>query len=188
MARKPRIVFDFGLYHITVRGNNKQQVFYDTKDFDKYLKLITHYKDKFKFKLYAYVLMLNHLHLLVETSEVANISEIMKPLNHRYALWHNMKYNKKGHLWEERFHSMIIEKESYLLECIRYIELNPVRSHFVTHLKNYKWSSYAYHAYNHPCPILDTHPIFNEFGKNPIEIKKNYRKFMEEGVALENSI
>jgi putative transposase len=182
MARMPRIIWEFGLYHVTVRGNNKQQVFHAPKDFIKYTHFLSCYKEKFKFKLYAFVLMLNHLHLLIETTKYGSISAIMQPLNQRYAFWHNRKYEKNGHLWESRFYSNIIEKDSYLLECIRYIELNPVRSKIVSDPKSYKWSSYQSHAYNQACPILDLHPIFKEIGKTSVEIKENYKKFVKEGL------
>ncbi len=182
MARMPRIICELGLYHITVRGNGQQQIFWMKKDFDKYLEFLKHYKEKFRFKLYAYALMLNHVHLLIETTQYGNISTIMKPLSQRYAIWHNRRRGKKGHLWENRFHSNIIEKESYLLECIRYIELNPVRSKLVSHPKDYKWTSYKAHIYEQPSTIIDMHPIFHELGKTPCEIKQNYIKFINEGI------
>lgn len=182
MPRAQRIAWELGLYHITVRGNDKQQVFHHARDFNKYLELLEYYKGKFKFKLYAFTLMLNHLHLLIETTEFGNISNIMKPLNQRYSFWHNVKYKKTGHLWENRFYSSIIEKDSYFLECIRYIELNPVRSKLVTDPKHYKWSSYNVHAHSQSCSILDSHPIFSVLGKTSVEIQQEYRKFVSEGI------
>lgn len=178
MPRMARIAWEGGLYHITSRGNNKQQVFCNVKEFDKYLSLIEHYKEKFKFKLYAFVLMINHIHLLLETTQYGCISKIMKPLNQRYAFWHNKTHEKCGHLWEDRFYSRIIDKDSYLLECISYIELNPVRAGLVANPRDYKWSSYLAHAFGHKSLILDTHPIFSELGKTNLEIQKNYQKFV----------
>lgn len=183
MPRMARIVWENGLYHITSRGNNRQQAFRRVKDFEKYLELIRHYKEKFKFKLYAYALMINHVHLLLETSCLGSISQIMKPLSQRYAFWHNRRYEKCGHLWDGRFHSDIVDTDSYLLECTRYIELNPVRSKLVTDPKDYKWTSYAAHAFGHDCPILDTHPIFKEFGRTDCQIRKNYIKFVRDGLG-----
>ncbi|MCX5716655.1 MAG: transposase [Candidatus Omnitrophica bacterium] len=184
MARKPRIVWELGLYHITVRGNNKQGIFNDGSDFARYLAFLAHYKNKFKFKLYAFVLMLNHVHLLIETTEDASISKIMKVLNQRYALWYNLKYNRKGHLWENRFHSNIVERDSYLLECIRYIEINPIRAKLVASLEDYKWSSYTFRIKNEPFLQLDTHPIFTNFEKSTQEIYKNYKKFISEALMV----
>lgn len=182
MARSQRIVWDFGLYHVTSRGNNKKQTFHERRDFSKCLKFIEECKNKFKFLLYAFVLMPNHIHLLMETTLYGGISDIMKLLNHRYAFWFNRKYEKTGHLWERRFHSRIVDKESYLLGCIRYIELNPVRSKLVTDPKDYHWSSYLFNAYGVTSPILDYHPLFNELGKNPEEIRQNYRNLVQEGL------
>lgn len=188
MARMPRIVWDFGLYHITTRGNNQQQVFHEERDFNKYLHFLQYYKEKFKFKLYAFVLMLNHPHLLVETTKSGSISAIMKLLSQRYSVFYNKKYKRIGHLWESRFHSNIVEKESYLLECMRYIELNPIRSNLVADLKNYKWSSYLAHIGDTPCTFLDTHPIFSELGKTLKEAQTNYKKFVHEGMGTDTSI
>lgn len=183
MARMPRIVWELGLYHVTVRGNAGQQVFYESRDFNKYLGFLKEYKDKFRFYLYAYGLMLTHPHLLIETSKHGSISKIMKSLNQRYAYWHNKKYGKRGHLWENRFYSCIVDKDSYLMECIRYIELNPVRSKLVTDPADYKWTSYRFHAFGKPSPLLDRHPVFDELGKTEMSIREKYREFVKEGLA-----
>jgi len=189
MARKTRIVWELGLYHVTTRGNNKKQVFIEEADFRKYLAMLKDCKDRFKFLLYAYTLMPNHPHPIIETTKYGSISKIMKYLNHRYAVWHNAKYGQSGHLWQGRFHSNIIDKDSYLLKVIRYIELNPVRGKLVTNPKDYKWSSYRFHALNEESLILDKHPIFETLGNSPEEIGNNYTEFvMDELVGTDYPI
>jgi putative transposase len=144
MPRLARITLKNACYHIITRGNQKQTVFEDSQDYEKYLSILTKYKKKYKFKLFCFCLMPNHVHLIIEVKEPVMLSKIMKCLNLSYTLYFNAKYKKVGHLWQDRFKSKIIEKDAYLLECIDYIEANPVRVSLVTHLSRYPWSSYNF--------------------------------------------
>lgn len=142
MPREARILLENVCYHIIARGNQKQRVFIERVDYEKYLQLLRRYKAKYHFKLYGYCLMKNHIHLIVDPNKPREITKIMQGLNLSYSIWFNVKYNKVGHLWQDRFKSMIIQKDEYLITCINYIEVNPVRGNIVAEPLEYLWSSY----------------------------------------------
>jgi len=153
MPRAPRITMKNACYHIITRGNQKQLVFKDSTDYHEYLSILTKYKKRYKFKLYCFCLMPNHVHLIIEVKEPIMLCKIMKCLNLSYTLYFNSKYEKVGHLWQDRFKSKIIEKDAYLLECVNYIETNPIRASLVSDLNKYTWSSYNFKKNN---DILDS--------------------------------
>lgn len=141
MPRTTRVIMENACYHIITRGNQKQTVFRESKDYEEFLKLLGRYKRKYNFRLYSFCLMPNHVHLLVEINQAPTLSLFMKGLNLSYSLYYNFKYEKVGHLWQSRFKSKLIEKNSYLLECINYIEANPVRAYLINDINQYPWSS-----------------------------------------------
>jgi putative transposase len=118
-------------------------VFPESGDYEKYLHLLGKYKRKFKFLLYCFCLMSNHVHLVIEVDDPATVNRIMRGLSLSYTLYFNFKYNKVGHLWQDRFLSRVIYKDAYLLDCINYIETNPVRAEIARSISQYPWSSYA---------------------------------------------
>ena len=142
MPRGPRIFLDNTIYHIMARGNQKQVTFLEEVDFLKFIEVLRHYKRKYSFKLYGYCLMPNHVHLILDVRKGRNLAKIMQGLNLTYTIWFNKKYKKVGHLWQNRYKSMVIQKDKYLLDCIAYIELNPVRAKISTSPLNYQWSSW----------------------------------------------
>ena len=142
MPRTARITLENSCYHIITRGNQKQLVFRDAADYEKYLSILTNYKKRYKFRLYCFCLMPNHVHLVVEVQNPLVLNKIMRGLNLSYTLYFNSRHEKVGHLWQDRFKSKIIEKDAYLLECINYIEANPVRASLASSLERYTWSSY----------------------------------------------
>jgi len=142
MSRGPRIFLDNAIYHIMVRGNQKQTTFREEADFLKYTDILRHYKIKYSFRLYGYCLMPNHVHLILEIKEGKDLGKIMQGLNQTYTIWFNNKYKKVGHLWQGRYKSMIIQKNKYLIDCIEYVELNPVRAKINSSPFGYPWSSW----------------------------------------------
>lgn len=142
MPRMARLLLKNYCYHIITRGNQKQNVFLDEVDFRMYLKALMKYTKRFKTRLYSFCLMPNHIHLLLEPDDPEKLRKLMQGLNLSYAIYFNHKYNKVGHLWQDRFLSKIIAKDGYLLDCISYIEANPVRANIATSAQDYKWSSY----------------------------------------------
>lgn len=141
MPRAARITTANACYHVITRGNQKQSIFLHTEDYEKYLGLLNKYKKRYNCKLYCFCLMPNHVHLIIEVKNSLGLSQIMRCLNLSYALYFNAKYEKVGHLWQDRFKSRLIEKDSYLIDCIKYIESNPVRSSLVNQQDEYLWSS-----------------------------------------------
>ena len=142
MPRVARILLDNACYHIINRGNQKQNIFQEEPDFEKYLEILRHYKKKYNFKLYAYCLMPNHIHLVIDIRKTSDLAKIMQGLTQTYTVWFNNKYNKVGRLWQGRFKSMLIQKDKYLIDCLQYIELNPVRADITSSPADYSWSSW----------------------------------------------
>jgi len=150
MSRAARIILDNAIYHINTRGNQKQKVFRQDSDYEKFIQLVVKYKRRFKFKLYGFCLMPNHVHLIIMVAEQEVLKKIMLGLNLSYTIYFNSRYKIVGHLWQGRFKSKVIEDEKYLLDCINYVENNPVRAGIVKSAAEYRWSSYRFRIENHP--------------------------------------
>ena len=142
MPRRKRVFVENACYHVISRGNHKQIVFNENQDYQTYLRLMNKYKRKFPTKLYAYCLMNNHVHLILDPDKTTNLTKFMHGVNTSYAIWHNNKYEKVGHLWQDRFKSLVILRDKYLIDCMTYIENNPVRKSSLLNADEYLWSSY----------------------------------------------
>jgi putative transposase len=180
MPRTARIAPKEFVYHILTRGNNKQAIFKDDNDYLKYIEILKKYKEKYLFKLYHYVLMTNHVHLVIEPSqEGGELYQIMKGINLSYAQHFKNKYKYTGHFWQDRFKSIIVSKDEYLLTCGSYVELNPVRARMVKEPKEYRWSSYGANAYGKKNDLVDGHVIYGTLFSDK-NIRKEYRKFVQD--------
>lgn len=142
MPKAARAFIEHACYHIITRGNQKQKVFHEKRDFEKYLCMLKRSCKKYEVCLYAYCLMPNHTHLLVDPAKSAYLSKFMHWLNRGYTAYYNAKYSLVGHLWQGRFKSKPILKNQYLIHCSNYIEANPVRANMVKDIAGYPWSSY----------------------------------------------
>lgn len=142
MSRPNRMQLDYPYYHIITRGNQKQIVFRADGDCEYYLSSLKKAKRKYNILLYAYCLMPNHVHLLIETKSAHDMSKFMHCVNLSYVSYFNTKYEKVGHLWQGRYISKPILREKYLIDCASYIEANPVRKEMTKYIEDYKWSSY----------------------------------------------
>lgn len=178
MPRTARVAFPALVYHVISRGNNREWVFNEVGDFEKYLEICRRYKEKFGFKLYHWVLMSNHIHLVMETTEKSSLSKIMQGMNLAYTIWFNRKNGKVGHLWQDRFKSAVVEKDSYLLECGRYVERNPLRAGMVKDLKDYPWSSYRVYAYGKADGVTDRYEIYDAMGRESGIRQRAYREYV----------
>lgn len=185
MPRLPRKFQDAPqtLYHVTCRGNNQQKIFKFKRDRKKFLWILRQVKKRYPFKLYACSLMPNHYHLMIETIKVS-LSKIMHAVNNTYVKYFNTKYQKKGHLFESRFYSIIVDKESYFWELSRYIHLNAVRAGLVEKPEDYPWSSYKIYLEKKPKDdLIDREVLLNWIeGKSLAEKQRAYQKFIEEGM------
>jgi putative transposase len=180
MPRTARIAPKEFVYHVLTRGNNKQAIFKDENDYLKYIEILRKYKEKYLFKLYHYVLMTNHVHLVIEPSqEGGELYQIMKGINLSYAQHFKNKYKYTGHFWQDRFKSIIVSKDKYLLTCGSYVELNPVRARMVKEPKEYRWSSYGANAYGKKNDLVDGHVIYGTLFSDK-NIRKEYRKFVQD--------
>ena len=175
MPRRPRVTLPGVPLHIIQRGNNREACFYADDDYRSYLHWLKQYATECRCAIHAYVLMTNHVHLLLTSQTATGTSELMKHLGQRYVQYVNRTYGRSGTLWEGRFRSCLTQEESYLLGCYRYIELNPVRANMVTHPAEYAWSSYAANAQGSPTAIITPHPRYNDLGIDPSARQASYR-------------
>ena len=141
MARQVRKKSETGIYHVIFRGINKQNIFEDDEDREKFLGTLKYYKRLCNYLLYGYCLMDNHIHLLIKEKD-ETISQVVKRISASYVSWYNEKYGRCGHLFQERFKSEVVESEEYFLIVLRYIHQNPVKAGITQNVNNYLWSSY----------------------------------------------
>lgn len=182
MARPLRIEFEKAFYHITSRGNEKKKIFLDEYDKNKFLEIIDDLYLKYCFVVYAYVLMDNHYHLLLETP-LPNLSRIMQDLGSHYTQYFNSRHLRVGHLFQGRYKSILVDKENYLLTLSRYIHLNPVRANKIKFPEKYEWSSLKYFKDCIKTPQwLNTKYILNEFNSY-----EKYLKFIHGGIKNTNN-
>ena len=147
MGNRKRPYFNFAIYHVTIRGNNKQEVLRKQEDKECFLGSLAKFKQRFGFKLFGYVIMNNHVHLMIRTDGRTTISKIMQAITLSYSVKFRKKYAYTGYVWQGRFRSTIIDDDKYVRACINYIHNNPVRAKLAKHPKDYVWSSYSfYHA------------------------------------------
>lgn len=180
MARRPRIEFEGAFYHVITRGNQRQKIFKDKDDFLKYLEILFNYKIRYKYFLYAYVLMNNHIHLLVETQETP-LSKILQGINQSYTTYFNRKYKTVGHLFQGRYKAILCDRDEYLLSLVKYIHLNPVRAKIVKFPDKYQWSSqHSYIKKTDGINIIDTDQVLRMFSEDKQRARKLYSAYMSD--------
>lgn len=179
MARQLRVEFENAFYHITSRGNQRDKIFYDVSDRERFLEILSRTKERYGFLLHGYVLMDNHYHLLMETPR-ANLSQIMQNINTSYTVYVNRKYQRSGHLLQGRFKGIIVDKDRYLISLSRYIHLNPVRVKLVKRPIDYPWTSYrAFIDQRAENSLVDTGETLSYFSKRRDRAVRAYREFVE---------
>ena len=167
MSRKPRFQLVGVPQHVIQRGNNREPCFHGAEDCQRYLGDLHEAAGRNHCRLHAYVLMTNHVHLLVTPMQEHGMPHLMQDLGRKYVRYINHTYRRTGTLWEGRYKSSLIDSDAYLLTCMRYIELNPVRARMVEHPGEYRWSSYAANAQGQANPLLSAHPLYEELGSEP---------------------
>src|SRR2546423_2819413 len=181
MPRSPRLQAPGTTYHLTTRGNRRQEIFTDTRDRLRFLQLLGQVVDLLGWRCHAYCLMTNHYHLLVQTLE-ADISSGMHRLNGVYAKWFNWRHDYAGHLFERRFHDELVEGHAHLLELTRYIVLNPVRAGITRTAGTWRWSSYdATVGKRQQPPFLTTSWVLSLFNDDPNRARELYADFVAAG-------
>jgi putative transposase len=142
MRERKRLLIEGACYHIITRGNQKQRVFLEDQDYEAYLKRLKKCKNECGFLLYGYCLMPNHIHLIGEPKKPRNLIKFMQTLSRSYTEYFNRKYSKVGHLWQNRYISRVIIKDAYMLNCLQYVEYNPLRANLAKSAEDYPWSSF----------------------------------------------
>lgn len=175
MARLPRYVLPGQPQHVIHRGNNRQPVFAGDDDRRFYCECLAEATQKHQCDLHAYVLMTNHVHLLVTPYTEAGIGKMMQSVGRRYVQYFNYTYQRTGTLWEGRYRATLVDAERYLLSCYRYIELNPVRALMVKHPRDYAWSSYRHHADGQEDPLIVDHEVYLSLDRNAEQRRRAYR-------------
>ena len=186
MTRPLRIEFKGAVYHITSRGNARQAIFLDEKDFADFLRVLCSVVKRYHFILHTFCLMNNHYHLLIETPE-GNLSKGMRQLNGLYTQRFNQRHQRVGHLFQGRYKAILADKDNYLLELSRYVVLNPVRAKIVKDPKNWEWSAYQATTGYRGIPCLTTDWILSQFG-NKQKASRQYQAFVSSGIKTESPL
>ncbi len=183
MARLPRFTIPGQPQHVIVRGNNRSEIFRADADYRFYLEKLQAACDKHGCDIHAYVLMTNHVHLLLTPQKERATGKAMQMLGRYYVQYYNYCYQRTGTLWEGRYKATLIDSESYLLTCMRYIELNPVRAGMVAHPSEYPCSSYRCNAQGQPDALVTPHAEYLRLGKSDEERQAAYRQLFKHRIA-----
>lgn len=182
MARKPRLHLPGGLYHVVLRGNGRQDIFFDRDDRHHFYLLLQEGVTRYAHRIHGFCLMTNHVHLALQVGEVP-LSKIMQNLAFRYTRWVNRRQRRVGHLFQGRYKAVLVEVESYLLELVRYIHLNPVRAKMVKKPEDYPWSGHRAYLGAEPFPWLHTALVLARFGEKVGNARRRYARFIAEGMG-----
>ena len=181
MPRAARKISSTKVYHVILRGNDKQDIFLEEQDYNKFIKEIVKTKEKYKYELYVYCMMTNHIHLIIYDPN-DKLSKILQSISISYTSYFNKKYERVGHLFQNRFLSKNVETSEYLKNVCRYIHKNPVKSG-IDRLKEYKWSSYL--EYINEEKIIDSKQILTLFGNSKTEAINNFIAFHQNTIQEE---
>ena len=184
MPRAPRVWFPSAWYHIVARGNNKEPVFFADRDYLRYLRLLRDALVRCEARVHAYALMNNHVHLMIETGKHHSVAKLMQWLHTTYTGYINYRYKRFGHLFQGRYKSILIDKDTYALEVSRYIHLNPVRARLVRDPIDYRWTSYHAYLDSRRASFITTELVLGLVSRNPESQIELYRQFISNGSRL----
>jgi REP element-mobilizing transposase RayT len=188
MPRPHRIWFPEALYHLTIRGDNREPIFFIEEDHRKYLRLLGDAKQRYGCQLFAYALMTNHVHLMVQTGQTYPVSKLMQSVNTAYTIYMNKKYKRVGHIFQGRYHSVLVQKDSYALELSRYIHLNPVRAGMVRAPEQYRWSSYRAYVGKEQDRLVNAEELLGMMSPLEAEQRALYTQFVMDGLAMRRQV
>ena len=183
MARLPRLTLPGCPHHIIQRGNNRQAIFATTADYQTMLDLLAENASKFDVAVHAYVLMSNHFHLLATPHSAEGLPQMMQAVGRRYVRYFNDSQHRSGTLWEGRYKSTLIQTERYLLACMVYIDLNPVRAGLVAQARDYPWSSHGHYTGLCTDKLITPHPLIWELGNTPFAREAAYAELVQSGLS-----
>ena len=185
MPRKPRILLPGQPVHVIQRGNNRIATFYAEEDYRFYLGCLKGASERYQCTIHAYVLMTNHVHLLVTPSTETALSRVMQSVGRKYVRYINHSYQRTGTLWEGRFKASLIYDEDYFLICSKYIELNPVRAGMVDEPDAYHWSSYSHNALAVIDHLIQPHDLYLALGSTDTERAQRYRALFKTHISTD---
>jgi putative transposase len=185
MARLPRLTVPGYPHHIIQRGNNRQAIFAATADYEALLGMIEEYARKSGVAVHAYVLMSNHFHLLATPETAEGIPQMMQAVGRRYVRYFNQRQGRTGTLWEGRYRSTLIQAERYLLACMVYIDLNPVRAGLAVEPGDYPWSSHGHYVGLRNDRLVSPHPLYWELGNTPFARDAAYADLVRSGISAQ---
>jgi putative transposase len=183
MARLPRLTLPGQPHHVIQRGNNRQFIFVDRVDRERMLALLGEHAARLQVAIHAYVLMDNHFHLLATPSTATGLPEWMQSVGRQYVRYFNDRHGRSGTLWEGRYRSTLIQTERYLLACMAYIDLNPVRAGMVTDARDFPWSSHGHYAGMRVDKLITPHPLYWELGNTPFAREAAYAELVRAGIS-----
>jgi putative transposase len=170
-------------HHIILRGNNRQAIFVDTRDYEDLLGMLEAYSKAHRVAIHAYVLMSNHLHLLGTPADERGIPQMMQAVGREYVRLFNRRQSRTGTLWEGRYRSTLIQADRYLLACMVYLDLNPVRAGMVADPVLYPWSSHAHYVGRRNDRLVTPHPLYWELGNTPFSRDQAYADLVRSGLS-----
>lgn len=182
MARKPRIHYPGAFYHVILRGNAGNPVFFQDRDRSRFFLLVQEGVERFRHRIHAYCLMTNHIHLLIQVQEIP-LSRIIQNLSFRYTRYINSSRKQTGHLFQGRYKALLLDADTYLLQLVRYIHNNPVRAGMVTHPEKYQWSSHQDYIGKTHHPWLTTEFVLRQFAATETKAKTLYNQFQLQGLS-----
>ena len=183
MARQPRLSLAGYPHHIIQRGNNRQLIFMDVADRQLFLDLLEEHSRQFGVAIHSYVLMDNHIHVLATPSTAEALPGMMQAVGRRYVRYFNDRYHRTGTLWDGRYKSTLVQSESYLLICMAYVDLNPVRAGMVAQPADYAWSSHGHYTGQRTDKLITPHPLAWELGNTPFAREAAYASLVQGGLA-----
>lgn len=189
MPRKPRFFLTEIPVHVVQRGHSREPVFFEDSDYRAYLDWLGEAAARYHCAIHAYVLMTNHTHLLATPGDPQGVSRMMQYVGRRYVPYVNATYGTSGSIWEGRYKASLIQDDEYLLTCMRYIELNPVRANMTSTPGQYRWSSYRANAQGREDPLLTPHPLYQSLGRSTTSRQEAYRALFKahvEGTELKD--
>lgn len=188
MARLPRLSLAGHAHHVIQRGNNRQPIFGDAADRQTMLDLLDEHAKKLDVALHAYVLMDNHFHLLVTPASSEALPSLMQAVGRRYVRYFNDRTLRTGTLWEGRYRSTLVQSEAYLLTCMAYLDLNPVRAGMVQSPGEFPWSSHGHYIGQRSDKLVTPHPLAWELGNTPFAREAAYAKLVQGGLTAHQQV
>ena len=183
MARLPRLSLPGVPHHVIQRGNNRQAIFSSAQDRQAFLDRLEENAQKFAVAVHAYVLMDNHFHLLVTPNTDTGLPKMMQAIGRSYVRYFNDRQKRSGTLWEGRYKSTLIQTERYLLACMVYIDLNPVRAGMVVSGQDFAWSSHGHYVGLRADKLIAPHPLYWQLGNTPFAREAAYAEMVHAGIS-----